>query len=419
MDLVIKNCKLIGKNGEYHIKIENGKITEISKNPIKSDECIDIKNNYILPGFIDPHVHFRDPGLTQKEDFKTGSMSAANGGFTTVIDMPNTVPKTNTYKALKEKIKIANDKSVVNFKLQSGHNTLEEMEKIIKLNPISFKIFMDLESDDSLEKIFSDLGKLKDTTEYNGLVAVHCEKQSIVKEETDKLKQKEKNTAIDYSYARPAKSEDESVAQAIKLAGDNNLKLHICHLSSTKSLSLAKTASKTQEVSWEFTPHHLLLDNSAYNTYGTFIKTNPPLRETQNSISIKDLDSDSIIGTDHAPHTLEDKTKGVWDSSPGIPNLETVVPLLLTEVNKGNLDLKIIPKILSENAAKVYDLKNKGKIAIGYDADFTVINLKQEGKFNIDEFETKAKYSPFDGWKYIGMPVMTIVNGKIVMNKIN
>lgn len=418
MDLVIKNCKLADETGEFYISIENGKITDISKNPIKGDETIDIKNNYLMPGFIDPHIHFRDPGLTQKEDFKTGSLSAANGGFTTVIDMPNTIPKTNTYNALKEKIRIAQEKSIVNFELQAGHNTLEEMKKMVTLNPIAFKIFMDLETDEKLERIFADLGELKNTTEYDGLVAVHCEKKSIVEKETDKLKQKDENTAIDYSYARPAISEDESVKQAIELAGENDLKLHICHLSSSKSLDLAKNASETQPVSWEFTPHHLLLDNSAYNTYGTFMKTNPPLREKQDSVNINDLDSTSIIGTDHAPHTLEDKSKGVWDSSPGIPNLETVVPLILTEVNKGNLDLKIIPKIFSENAAKVYGLKNKGEIAIGKDADFTVIDLKREGKFNIDEFETKAEYSPFDGWNYIGMPVMTIVNGKTVMDKI-
>ena len=115
---------------------------------------------------------------------------------------------------------------------------------------------------------------------------------------------------------------------------------------------------------------------------------------------------------------MEDKTKGVWASSPGIPNLETVVPLLLTEVNKGNIDLKIIPKILSQNAAKVYNLENKGEIAIGKDADFTVIDLKRKGKFNISEFETKAEYSPFDGWEYIGMPIMTIINGKIVVDKL-
>ncbi len=418
MDLVLKNCKLVDRTGEHYIKIDDGKITDISKAPLKASKTIDMKNNYVLPGFIDPHIHFRDPGLTQKEDFKTGSMAAANGGFTTVIDMPNTLPKTNTYKALKEKIQIAERKSVVNFELQAGPNTLDEMERMMELNPIAFKVFMDLESDESLERIFHDLSLLKQRTDYNGLVATHCEKKSIVERETGRLKEKAENEAIDYTYARPVESEDESVRQAIDLARANQLRLHICHLSSRKSLSMAKSASKSMPVSWEFTPHHLLMDNSSYNIYETFIKTNPPLREKQDSVRISDLDEGSIIGTDHAPHTLEDKTKGTWASSPGIPNLETVVPLLLTEVNKGNIDLKIIPKIFSQNAAKVYELKNKGEIAIGKDADLTVIDLKREGKFNIEEFKTKAEYSPFDGWEYQGLPVMTIVNGKIVMDKL-
>ena len=418
MDLVLKNCRLADEVGEHFIKIDDGKITGISKTPLEAAETIDIEGNYVLPGFIDPHIHFRDPGLTQKEDFKTGSMAAANGGFATVIDMPNTLPKTNTYRALEEKIKIAKSKSVVNFELQVGHSNLDEMKKMMKLNPISVKVFMDLESDESLEKIFHDLSILKETTSYNGLVATHCEKKSIVESETERLKQNEENPAIDYTYARPTKSEDESVKQAIKLARANDLRLHICHLSSSKSLSIAKSASKSMPISWEFTPHHLLLDNSAYNIYGTFIKTNPPLRPEADSVRIRDLDENSIIGTDHAPHTLEDKTKGTWASSPGIPNLETVVPLLLTEVNNGNLDFKLIPKIFSENAAKVYGLNSKGKIEIGYDADFTVIDLKREGKFDISEFKTKAEYSPFDGWEYKGLPIMTIVNGKVVMNKL-
>ncbi len=418
MDLVLKNCRLADEVGEHFIKVDDGKITGISKTPLEAAESIDIEGNYVLPGFIDPHIHFRDPGLTQKEDFKTGSMAAANGGFATVIDMPNTLPKTNTYRALEEKIKIAKSKSVVNFELQVGHSNLDEMKKMMKLNPISVKVFMDLESDESLEKIFHDLSILKETTSYNGLVATHCEKKSIVESETERLKQNEENPAIDYTYARPTKSEDESVKQAIELARANDLRLHICHLSSSKSLSIAKSASKSMPVSWEFTPHHLLLDNSAYNIYGTFIKTNPPLRPEEDSVRIGNLDEESIIGTDHAPHTLEDKTKGTWASSPGIPNLETVVPLLLTEVNNGNLDFKLIPKIFSENAAKVYGLNSKGKIEIGYDADFTVIDLKREGKFDISEFKTKAEYSPFDGWEYKGLPIMTIVNGKVVMNKL-
>ena len=301
MDLVLKNCKLINKNGQYHIKVKDGKISDISKQPLKGDNIIDIKDNYVLSGFIDPHIHFRDPGLAQKEDFKSGSESAANGGFTTVIDMPNTIPRTNTYKALKEKINIAKSKSIVNFELQAEPNDLKEMEKMMELNPISFKVFMDLKTDEELNEIFKNLSILKDKTDYNGLVATHCEKKSIVESETKRLKEKTENNAIDYTYARPVNSEDESVKQAINLAKENNLKLHICHLSSSKSLEMAKNENNNMNISWEFTPHHLLLDNQAYNKYGTLIKTNPPLREKQDSVRVSDLDETSIIGTDHAP----------------------------------------------------------------------------------------------------------------------
>ena len=412
LDLVIKNSRLIGKNGEYNIGVDEGKIKEITKENLKADNVIDIKSNYLLSGFIDPHVHFRDPGLTAKENFKTGSLAAAHGGFATVIDMPNTLPKTNTYKALKEKMDIASKKSCVNFYLQAGHNDLDEMCRMMELNPISFKVFMDLESDESLEEIFSNLGQLIEKTSYNGLVATHCEKRSIVSEKTEELK--DSNDPIDYSYARPYTSEDESVKQTIELASKNNLRLHICHLSSKNALNIARK----NNISYEFTPHHLLLDNSAFNTYGTIVKTNPPLRPEDKRVKISDIDENSIIGTDHAPHTLDEKQKGVFTSSPGIPSLETVVSLLLTEVNRGNLDLKLIERIFSTNAAKVFGLKTKGEIAVGKDADFTVLDLKREGKFDITTFQTKAEYSPFDGWEYKGAPVMTIVAGKVVFDNV-
>ena len=413
LDLVIKNSKLIGKDGEYSIGVDEGKITEISRGNLTGDKVIDIKSNYLLPGFIDPHVHFRDPGLVQKEDFKTGSLAAAHGGFATVIDMPNTLPKTNTYKALKDKINIAKSKSSVNFYLQAGHNSLDEMTKMMELNPISFKVFMDLETDENLEEIFQKLGKLKETTSYNGLVATHCEKRSIVQKESERLK--DSTDPIDYTYARPYTSEDESVKQTIELARKNNLQLHICHLSSKNALNIARK----NNISYEFTPHHLLLDNTAYNTYGTMVKSNPPLRPKDISVRISDIDENSIIGTDHAPHTLEEKHQGVFTSSPGIPALETVVSLLLTEVSRGNLSLDLIPKIFSANAAKVFNLESKGEIAVGKDGDFTVLDLKREGKFDISTFKTKAEYSPFDGWEFKGAPVMTIVNGSVVFDEMS
>ncbi len=404
-DLVLKNLRLLDYSDCMSLAIEDGKIAKISKSSIEGDKEIDLEGQIVLPGLIDPHVHFRDPGLTYKEDFKTGSMAAAHGGFTFVMDMPNTVPKTNTYEAFKEKQKIAESKSIVNFGLHAGYSTLDEMEKILELNPMSFKVFMDLETDENLEKIFQDISNLS----KKPIVTVHAEKRDIVLESTKRLA--EESEAIAYSYGRPAESEDASVAQAIELSKKYGVDLHICHLSTKNAMNLAIS----NNVSFEFTPHHLLYDNTAFNEFGTLIKTNPPLREKGKNVTINDLNENSMIGTDHAPHSLEEKTKGVWDSSPGIPSLETVLSLLLTEVNRSKLDLRLIPKIFSENAAKRFNLENKGFIKEGFDADLVVIDLKKEGVFDIDSFYTKAEYSPFDGLSYKGKATMTIVNGEIVM----
>ena len=404
-DLVLKNLRLLDYSDCMSLAIEDGKIAKISKSPIEGDKEIDLEGQLVLPGLIDPHVHFRDPGLTYKEDFKTGSMAAAHGGFTFVMDMPNTVPKTNTYEAFKEKQKIAESKSIVNFGLHAGYSTLDEMEKILELDPMSFKVFMDLETDEDLDKIFEDISNLS----KKPIVTVHAEKRDIVLESTKRLA--EESDAIAYSYGRPAESEDASVAQAIELSKKYGVDLHICHLSTKNAMNLAIS----NNVSFEFTPHHLLYDNTAFNEFGTLIKTNPPLREKGKNVTISDLNENSMIGTDHAPHSLEEKTKGVWDSSPGIPSLETVLSLLLTEVNRSNLDLRLIPKIFSENAAKRFNLENKGFIKEGFDADLVAIDLKKEGVFDIENFYTKAEYSPFDGLSYKGKATMTIVNGDIVM----
>ncbi|WP_297980081.1 dihydroorotase [uncultured Methanobrevibacter sp.] len=404
-DLVLKNAKLVNETNKFNIAIEEGKISKISKSTINGYREFDLNGQYVFPGLIDPHVHFRDPGLTYKEDFHTGSMAAANGGFTFVMDMPNTLPKTNSYKNFKEKLEIGKSKSVVNFGLHAGHSSFDEMKKIQELNPMSFKVFMDLEEDEELDRIFRDVSNL----DNNPIITVHAEKKSIIEENREKLA--DETEVIAYSYLRSAESEIESVKQAIGLSKKYGNNLHICHLSTKTALNLAIE----NNVSYEFTPHHLLCNNKDFNRFGTFIKTNPPLREIGENVSISDLNEKSIIGTDHAPHSLEEKSKGVWDASPGIPALETVLSLLLTEVNRNNLDLSLIPKIFSENAAIRFGLKNKGFIREGYDADLVVVDLKKEGKFDIDKFYTKAEYSPFDGFEYKGIPTMTIVGGEIVM----
>jgi dihydroorotase len=460
MDLVLKNCKFVNGKKDYYIAIKNGKISKISKNPVKAKKIVDIKNFLVLPGLIDPHVHFRDPGFTYKEDFKTGSQAAANGGFTTVLEMPNTNPKTNTAKNFKEKIKIGLKKCIIDFGLHAMITNTEEVLKIAKLKPASFKIFMDLQTDLELEQSFKSIkiannelnkennpqnnfkndseNNLKFSSKDDSKVSsknsskddfnlpkklsikltAHCENKYIVDENTKKFKKLgfiKENTAIDYSYARESKSEDVSVLKAIDLSKKYNISLHLCHISSKNALKIIENEKKGMDLSYEITPHHLLLNNTAFNTYGTIAKTNPPLRPIGENLTLNDLNSSTLIGTDHAPHKYQEKNLGVWDSLPGIPNLETTLSLLLTEVNNRRIDLNLIPQIMSQNPAKVFNLKNKGTISVGKDADFVIVDMKKEGKFNIDEFYTKAKYSPFEGYSYKGKAIMTISRGNIVM----
>jgi len=421
-DLVLKNCKLTEKKGNHYIGINNGKIAEISKQPLKSDTEINVDGKIVLPGLIDPHVHFRDPGLTYKENFKTGSLAAAHGGFTCILDMPNTIPPTNTAKTFKEKKKIGENKSIIDFGLHAGINTLEELEKIAKLNPASFKIFMDLLEDFEIEETFKNISLLNKENNNIGnhvLVTLHCENKAIIEENTDKFKKlplERRNAPINYSYAHPTESEIISVGYGTFLAEKYNVPIHICHLSTEIALKYLKSIPKTKvDVSTEITPHHLLLNNTAFNQYESEVKTNPPLRPNGENLTTKNLSDINMIGTDHAPHTIEEKEKDIWDSSPGIPNLETTLPLLLTEVNRGHIDIKLIPKLMSENPAKRFNMKSKGKIEVNYDADFCVIDLKKEGKFDIDTFYTKAEYSPFANWEYQGIATMTISKGQIIM----
>ena len=420
-DLVLKNCKFTEQLGNYCIGISNTKIAEVSKQPLEGDKEINLREQFVLPGLIDPHVHFRDPGLTYKESFETGSMSAAHGGFTCVLDMPNTIPPTNTAENFKKKKKIADKKSIIDIELHAGVNNLEELGNLAKLKPPSFKIFMDLYNDYEIEEIFKNISTINNDLETPIPITLHCENKQIIEDNTNRLKELDsptENTAIDYSYGRPSEAEIVSVSYATYLAEKYGVPIHICHLSAKKALKHLQSRDNSKlNITTEITPHHLLLDNTAFNEFETLVKTNPPLRPKNENLTTINLPNIDMIGTDHAPHSLEEKQRGVWDSNPGIPNLETTLPLLLTEVNKGKIDMKMIPKLMSENPAKRFNIKNKGKIEVGYDADIVVIDMKKEGKFDIDKFYTKAKYSPFQDWNYQGIATMTISHGKVVMNE--
>ena len=285
LDLCLSNCKIVPENMARCIGVNNGKIVSINRSPIAAEKTIDIDGNILLPGLIDAHVHMRDPGLTYKEDFSTGTKAAAAGGFTTVIDMPNTKPPTNTVRAFRDKIKIAERKSNVDFGLHAGATEPKEIKKLANLKPASYKIFMDLFDDDYLMNLFNEISNLPEINGSKTIVSLHAEDKEIVDTYTQMEMSEENLTPIIYASARPPLAEEIAISKAILMANEYDLKIHICHASTKNSLNQIKRAKVDGcNITSEITPHHLFLDSSFFDRFGNLAKTNPPLR----SMSDKD-----------------------------------------------------------------------------------------------------------------------------------
>jgi dihydroorotase len=415
LDLCLSNCKIVPENITRYIGVDGGKIVSIKKTPISAEKIIEVSGNIILPGLIDAHVHMRDPGLTYKEDFRTGSEAAAAGGFTTVLDMPNTKPPTNTARAFKEKINIAKCRSIVDFGLHAGVDNPTELEELSKLKPASFKIFMDLFEDEYLMDIFCKISKIPEINGFKTIVSLHAEDKRIVNRCTKKSK--ENLNPIIYATARPPYAEEVALSKAILMAKKYDLKIHICHVTTKKSINQIEMAKIDGcDITSEITPHHLFLDSNYFDLFGNFAKTNPPLRQKIEKVNLNNLYKTDIIGTDHAPHTVKEKENNIWNAPPGIPGIETALPLILNEVNRGKISFANVKRLLCENPAKIFNIKNKGFIEEGMDADFVVVDMKKKNKINPDNFYSKAHYSPFKGKIVKGAPIMTILRGNIIMD---
>lgn len=373
--LIYLNGKLVKKD----VLISNGKIDKIIGEFIidkKQVKVIDCSDKIIIPGIIDPHVHFREPGLTHKEDFLTGSRAAAAGGITTIIDMPNTKPPTLTIKELKRKIKLA-EKSVVNYGFHFG-SSVDNLSEIKKAkNVASTKIFMDLTTgkmkiDD--EKVLELIFKA------SKVVAVHAE--------------------------------EEKVKQAVKLSKKTNKKLYLCHISSAQEIKFLKK-NKNSKIFIEVTPHHLHLSAKKKDR---FMDVKPELKSKKDIDALWGAINNGLvdtIGSDHAPHTIAEKKKGAF----GMPGEETLLPIMLDAVNKKKITFSRLIKLCCENPAKIFGIENKGFIKEGYDADLTIIDMNLRKKVDAKKLFTKCKWSAFNNKLLKGWPVMTIVNGNVIFEK--
>lgn len=420
-ELVIKNGKLVlpDKIFEGDIAIDNGKIFMIGKD-LKGDKVVNAEGNYILPGLIDVHVHFREPGASSKEDWSTGSSAAASAGITTVLDMPNTQPPTTTVELLDKKRGIAASKSTVDFGFHFGASTenMDELRKVEKIASVKFYMSSTIGSlfvgNDAV--LFEEL---KILAERNILGIFHAENREMVQHYMQRLISEGRTDPEAYSDARSNICAAEAVNKIIFLSKMAKNRLHFCHVSTKEEVDIIARNKSILPITAEACPHHLFLNKEYLRKLGSLVKTNPPLRskEDQNALwkGIQDGTLD-VIATDHAPHLMESKERDIWSASAGVPGVETMLPLLLNEVNKGNLTLNQLAKLTAENPARIFRIKDKGKIKEGYDADLVIIDLKKEKKVQNDKLFTKCGWSPFDGWKLKGWPVMTFIRGNLIFD---
>lgn len=402
-----KNKIIILKNGTDVLgnKIEiliNGEIIEeisenIDESKFKNNEnvrIIDVEDKLVMPGIIDVHTHMREPGITYKEDFTTGSRACAKAGITTFYDMPNTIPTTTTLENLLEKKKLAGEKSIVNFGFHFGgskNDNVEEIKKVLKNGDANtVKIFMNvttgemlIEDDEVLKKVFGN----------SKLVLVHAENEMIDK--------------------------------AIELNKNYGRGLYVCHIPSAEELKKVINAKKNNELNTkehpvyaEVTPHHLFLNTEIRESTERnkmLLRMKPELREkSDNEFLWKAINRGEVdtIGTDHAPHLISEKLEKITF---GMPGVETSLALMINASNEGKISLEAIQKLMCENPAKIMKIEKRGKLQEGFFADIIVVDTQKEWIVGVDDtIESKCGWTPYENWKLKGKNTMTIVNGKIV-----
>jgi dihydroorotase (multifunctional complex type) len=378
----------------------------------------------VLPGLIDEHVHLRDESKSYKEDFISGTAAAAAGGFTTVLDMPNNQPITNTVEALKNRLELAKRRALINVGLYSEFpENLTSIPQISREGVIGFKLFMgnqigglNIDDDQALKDGFKIAGKA------GVVVAVHAEDKNQIIINEQQLKRAKRMSVKDFLLAHTEQVEIQAIKRVLKISEDSNVHLHFCHVTSQQGLETIKEAKKTgKKVTCEVTPNHLMLTSADTVLYGMMAVMAPPLRDKVNQEALLKGANQGIIdtiGSDHAPHTLEEKTaNSVWEVKVGVPGLETTLPLMLTLVKKNLLALQRLVELLAEKPAEIYGLTNKGKLEEDKAADLTVIDYNQQWTINASKFKSKAKFSLYNGWEVIGRPIKTFVNGILIMDE--
>lgn len=385
-------------------------------------EVVDVTGMHVIPGAIDVHVHFREPGYTHKEDWRTGTEAAAMGGTTTVFEMPNTNPPTRSVAELRAK-QAAAEKACVDYGLYGllAEDNIGELQGLIDGGVNAFKCFMG--------NTFGNLpspstGAMLEGFEIiasSGLrISLHAETASIMAWRQERLMAAGRNDPLAHIAARPAVVAAEAVARAAILAEWTGARVHVLHISSAAELPhLAAAKARGVDITGETCPCYLLLDSGDYERLGSVIRVNPPVRDRADAEAIwAALKNGTVdmIATDHAPHTPEEKKKAsIWEADCGFPGVETQMPLMLSQVAAGRLTLEEYVRLSAVNPAKGFGLwPHKGRIAVGALADIAVVDLARCETIRAEALHSRGKITPFEGTDVTGVPVHTLVRGRFV-----
>ncbi len=427
MKTIIKDATIVNEGRQYRgsIIIENDKILKIEPQSGKSttEECdtiIDARGMYLLPGVIDDHVHFREPGLTEKATIYSESRAAAAGGVTSFMEMPNTKPQTTTIEALEEKFAIAEKESAINYSFYFGA-TNDNSDLFNKLSPgevCGIKLFMGASTGNMLVDDKDKLGKIFSYT--NMPIAVHCEDCNIIAQNTRRItEQVGASAGVEYHpIIRSAEACYKSTELAIELAKQYGSRLHIMHISTKEELKLLEDADSCK-ITAEATPAHLYFCDEDYKSLGTKIKCNPAIKSATDRAALRDAIKDgkiALIGTDHAPHCIEDKEGGALTAASGIPTIQFSLLAMLEMCDNNIFTIEDIAERMCHAPSRIFNIDRRGYIREGYFADFILLQPESPHTITAKNIISKCGWSPFEGHTFNWKVKQTWINGQCIYN---
>lgn len=429
MRILISNPTIVNNGEQFQgsIVVNNGKITEILRGNAlprtACDEIVEATGLYLIPGVIDDHVHFREPGLTQKATITTESRAAAAGGVTSFMEMPNTVPQTTTLKALKEKFAIAAKDSAINYSFYFGatNKNVDSFSKLNRNRVCGIKLFMGSSTGNMLVDKAAELEKIfAEATRLDMPVAVHCEESNIITRNAQRVKEEVgEDAGVEYHpVIRSAEACYRSTKSAVELAMKHGTRLNVMHISTAQELELlSSTPVQEKRITAEVTPAHLTFCDKDYARLGTRIKCNPAIKSFEDREALRKAVTDGridVVGTDHAPHLPKDKEGGALKAASGMPSIQFSLLAMLRLADEGAFTLETLVEKMCHAPAKIYNVEKRGFIEKGYHADFVLLNPDRAHTVTADDIMSKCGWSPFEGETFDWAVEQTWVNGECV-----